>query len=75
MAQADNLRGGKIRRRDSFYGLERRPGFEDFRRWWHRVGKRRHGDIDIQDAPEARERWGEWVSEGSPTVKLGEDHG
>jgi hypothetical protein len=75
MAQAGHLRGGKIRRRDSFHGLEGRPGFEDFRRWWHRVGKRRHGDIDIQDAPEAQERWREWVSEGSPTVRLGEHRG
>ena len=75
MAPGDNLRGGKIRRRDTFYGLEGRPGFEHFRHGWHRVGKGRHGDIDIQGRPEAEERWGEWVSEGSPTVKLGEDHG
>ena len=66
MAQAGNLRGGKIGRRDSFYGLEGRPGFEHFRRWLHRVGKERHDGIDIQDRPEAEERWGEWVSEGSP---------
>ena len=58
MAPGDNLRGGKIRRRDTFYGLEGRPGFEHFRHWWHRVGKGRHGDIDIQGRPEAEERVG-----------------
>jgi hypothetical protein len=68
----NRLRGGKIRQRDRFYGLEGRPGFEHFRHWWHRVGN--HDGTDIQDRTEAEERWNEWESEGRPVVKLGEDN-
>jgi hypothetical protein len=71
----NRLRGGKIRRRDRDYGLSGRPEYEDFWRWWHRVGKKRHGGTNIQDRAEAEERWNEWESEGRPGVKLGADNG
>lgn len=71
----DRLRGGKIGRRDNDYGLNGRPEFEDFWRWWHKAGKDNHGGIDIQGRREAHERFDEWVSDGRPTVKLGADHG
>jgi hypothetical protein len=71
----DRLRGGKIGRRDRLYGLPGRPGFERFWQWWHKKGKHLHGGIDIQDRADAKERWDEWVQEGRPSAKLGENHG
>jgi hypothetical protein len=32
-------RGGKIRRRDRWFGLETTRDFAQFKRWWHRSGK------------------------------------
>jgi len=61
--------GGRQSRRDRWYGLEERADFADFRRWWHRVGKGRHGGTDIADAQEARERYDEWVGEGRSRVE------
>jgi hypothetical protein len=59
------FRGGRIRRRDRWYGLERRPDFGHFKRWWHRQGKRRHDD-DIGDREKAIEAYEDWVRQGRP---------
>lgn len=66
----DRLRGGKKNRRDRFYGLEGRDGVEEFRRWWHRVGKRHNGDEDLKDRADAEHWYAQWLAEGRPTVKF-----
>jgi hypothetical protein len=33
------MRGGRSARRDRWFGLDERPDFGRFRRWWHRVAK------------------------------------
>ena len=72
---ADRLRGGKKRERDRFHGLEAKSNFEEFRRWWHRRGKRTYnGARDIRDKREAEGFWQQWESEGCPLVKFGDAH-
>ena len=67
-AQQGYFSGGKKKQRDSWFGLENKPDFQAFRRWWHRNGKHSHGGADIANASEALERYDEWVSLGRPTV-------
>lgn len=62
------LRGGKISKRDSWYGLEGRDDFSDFKRWWHRQGKDEAGGNDLQTREEAVEAYDHWVSRGRPCV-------
>lgn len=38
-ARGESFRGGKKKDRDQWFGLESKPDFEEFQRWWHRVGK------------------------------------
>lgn len=69
MAPQDDFRGGRIGARDPWYGLKGRGGFEDFKRWWHRKGKREcNGGNDIASRREAEEMWGEWEKQGRPCV-------
>lgn len=48
-----SLRGGKKKDRDSFYGLESKPDFNEFRDWWHRVGKQGRDLLNKAEAEEA----------------------
>jgi hypothetical protein len=61
------FRGGRVRRRDRWFGLERRADFGHFKRWWHRHGKRRHGS-DIRDRDEAVQIYEDWLKQGKPQV-------
>lgn len=67
---AGQFKGGKKGARDRTYGLENRDGFEEFRRWWHRVGKPKTGGADINSRPMAEECWKQWDFEGRPKVKF-----
>jgi hypothetical protein len=72
---ADSLRGGRKRERDRFHGLEAKPNFEDFRRWWHRRGKRIYNDgEDIRDRQQAEGFWRQWEYDGCPVVTFGENN-
>jgi hypothetical protein len=68
-SRRDHLRGGKIRRRDRWYGLEERDDFPEFRRWWHRQGKYEAGGKDFENRKQAEEAYDEWVEQGRPTIK------
>lgn len=64
------FKGGRQSQRDRWFGLKGEPGFEEFRRWWHREGKARLNDgRDIEDRNQAEEMWDRWQREGRPTVK------
>ena len=62
------FRGGKKTLHDSWFGLERREDFADFRRWWHRVGKDAAGGYDLSDRWAAERAYREWVDQGRPKV-------
>jgi len=67
---SDGFRGGRQARRDRWFGLKRRDGFDDFARWWHRRGKQELNDgRDIEDRKQAEEMWDRWHMAGRPTVK------
>lgn len=57
-----HLKGGKKSRRDRWFGLEDKPGFSDFRDWWHRHGKEEAGGADIQSREEALTEYEAWLS-------------
>jgi hypothetical protein len=59
------FKGGKQNSRDSFFGLNKRPGFNDFKKWWHREGK----DLGELTKEEAEETWKYWVEIGKPSPK------
>jgi hypothetical protein len=63
------MRGGRITRRDRWFGLEEKPDFGDFRRWWHREGKDEAGGTDITDRQEAERAYDDWVTRGRPIAK------
>jgi hypothetical protein len=63
------FRGGKIRRRDRWYGLEDEPDFDQFRDWWHREGKEAHGGNDLGSRSEATRRYNDWKEWGRPRGK------
>ena len=63
------LRGGKISKRDSRYGLEGRDDFADFKRWWHRRGKDEAGGTDLANREDAIEAYDSWVQQGKPSIK------
>jgi hypothetical protein len=67
--RSGSLRGGKIGKRDRWYGLETLNDFSDFRRWWHRQGKFEVGGRDFENRKQAQEAYDEWVAQGRPTVK------
>jgi hypothetical protein len=63
------MRGGRISRRDRWFGFEEKADFSRFRHWWHRVGKDEAGGNDISDREEAERVYDDWVSRGRPTVR------
>ena len=63
-AKGSSFRGGKQSSRDNWYGITD----EDFKKWWHRNGKKYYG-YDIQDSQMAKEVYEEWLAMGSPKVK------
>ena len=64
------FRGGQQGDRDRWFGLERREGFPDFKRWWHREGCRELNDRDdIPDRQQAEEFWKRWNDMGRPKAK------
>jgi hypothetical protein len=60
------MRGGRATRRDRWFGLEDKPDFTDFRRWWHREGKDEAGGNDIANRQEAERTYDDWISRGRP---------
>jgi hypothetical protein len=63
------MRGGRIARRDRWFGPEDKRDFALFRHWWHREGKDEAGGNDIADRQEADRAYDDWVSRGRPVVK------
>ncbi len=68
-APGGRLRGGKIGRRDRWYGLEARDDFPDFKRWWHRQGKDELGGKDLESRKDVDQAYEEWLRQGRPKVK------
>jgi len=59
-----NLKGGRKTKRDRNFGI-----FDAaFWRWWHRIGKRRHGGLDLA-SQEAQSVYDEWIRDGKPSAK------
>ena len=56
-------------RGDRWFGLEDKPDFADFKRWWHRQGKEEAGGDDIETRQEAERIYEDWVRQGRPIVK------
>jgi hypothetical protein len=56
-----SLRGGRITRRDPWFGLRDKPGFDAFKRHWHR--EKRHLGRDLQTREEALEAYEAWAAE------------
>lgn len=69
IGQTGRFRGGRISKRDRWFGLETAEGFSDFKDWWHREGKDAAGGSDLQSRDEARRMYSEWVASGSPKVE------
>ena len=65
-AKGKTFRGGGKSTRDNWYGYDRD---KDFVKWWHRQGKAEFGGNDIDNAAEAKEVYGHWVSIGKPVPK------
>jgi hypothetical protein len=63
------LRGGKKKKRDKWFGFENKPDFEDFRRWWHRVGKFEADGMDLNSRKAVEDVYNDWVVRGRPKVK------
>lgn len=63
------MRGGRIGRRDRWFGLEDKVDFAHFRRWWHREGKDQAGGNDLADRNAAERAYVDWVARGRPKVK------
>jgi len=68
-AHSGRFRGGRQNRRDRWRGIENKPDFDIFRRWWHKRGKREFLGRDFADRTEACEAYKMWVELGKPTVK------
>lgn len=51
--------------RDNWYGYND----PDFKKWWHREGKKDFGGRDIDSKQEAKEADEVWVELGKPNVK------
>jgi len=66
---SSQFRGGKKRRRDTWFGLETKENFTDFKRWWHRKGKFAAGGMDLKSCKDAENAYNDWVSQGSAKVK------
>jgi hypothetical protein len=43
----DHMKGGSIKDRDKWFGLESKPDFAQFKAWWHRIGKKQMGGQDL----------------------------
>jgi hypothetical protein len=43
----DHMKGGRIKDRDKWFGLESKPDFAQFKDWWHRIGKKQMGGQDL----------------------------
>jgi len=69
MVLAVRLRGGRQRRRDRWWGVENKPDFDIFRRWWHRKGKGETLQRDFVNRQEAEEAYKAWEDSGKPQVK------
>ena len=69
VADGNGFRGGKLGRRDSWYGLEDKEDFPAFRHWWHRVGKDEAGGRDLKSGRDAERAYQDWVKQGRPKVK------
>jgi hypothetical protein len=69
--QAPRLRGGRASKRDPWFGLSGRPGFRDFRDWWH-IEKNFSGrdGRDLMGREEAEGAWDEWEASGRPSMRL-----
>ncbi|MDP4024703.1 hypothetical protein Q8W71_18915 [Methylobacterium sp. NEAU 140] len=63
------FRGGGQARRDRWFGLEERPDFEAFRRWWHRVGKEEAGGRDLEGREQAFAEYEAWITSGRNRVR------
>lgn len=63
------LRGGKMLARDHWYGLETRPDFADFRRWWHRAGQFEYDGDYIANRASADEVYDGWAAQGRPKAR------
>jgi hypothetical protein len=54
--------------RNQWFGLESRPDFEKFRKWWHREGKDAAGGRDLASRQEAEDAYNDWADLGKPEV-------
>lgn len=68
-SRRDRLRGGRIGRRDRWYGLDGHDDFANFRQWWHRRGKDEAGGKDLENREEAEAAYAEWVQQGRPAAR------
>jgi len=64
-----HFRGGGVRVRDRWFGLEQKSDFSQFRRWWHREGKDALGGEDLRNRFEANDAYEAWIKEGKPRIK------
>jgi hypothetical protein len=62
-------RGGRVRVRDRWFGLEHQSDFSLFRRWSHREGKDAFGSEDLKNRFEANDAYAAWIEEGKPKAK------
>lgn len=64
-----SFRGGRLQKRDRWYGLESKDDFDEFRRWWHRKGKTTYGEgKDLPGREAAEDMYEQWVLLGRPKV-------
>ncbi|HAT76004.1 MAG TPA: hypothetical protein DCS19_03955 [Flavobacterium sp.] len=47
------FKGGNINDRDRWFGIEIEPDFKEFKRWYHKYYKPKHGGKDITSRKEA----------------------
>jgi hypothetical protein len=59
------FRGGSQSQRDNWYGYND----PNFKKWWHREGKKDFGGKDIDNRQEAKDAYEAWVELGKPNVK------
>jgi len=69
LAARGKFKGGKINKRDRWYGLEGKKDFDIFKRYWHRRGKKEFGGRDFENRQEAEEAYKGWESIDRPNIR------